>query len=253
MKKLYLGLLSVLFGTVFWVGFVKWDIIDPGIRTPEGYGFWDPVEITKESEDLDKVYNEPRGLLQNPVIYFFSQDAWFYVAHCLVWIVAFLICVFLLIIISIFPLYNIFEKLWEKWRKALIPIKNLYCLENLVNTKKLGIIWWGLSILWRFLVSCFTYAFPPCMLDWNVYGGSDDAICWLSNLWGIVSYLPAIIIFLVYDYLALTSFYRLFRKFGWNKCYSVLWTIFFPIWACILWFGNFKCQWENLEKKEWNN
>jgi len=244
-------------GTISWFSFVRGDIIDSDILAPEENEAWHVIDFTTKPENGDKVYGRLPEDCINPVICFFSQDVWFDIVDFVRRIAVFLVCVLLLMIISVFPLYNIFEKLGEKWSKSLIPIKNLYYLANLVNTRKLGVIWWGLSILWRFLVSFFMYTLPPCMIaydfKWRAHRGSSDVACWLNNIWAILSCLPVIIVFLIYDYLVLVSFYRLFRKFDWSKWYSVLWTIFFPIWACVLWFGNFECQWKNLEKKEWNN
>lgn len=254
MKRIYLGLLSALFGTIFWLGFVKGDIIDPGIRTSEGRGFWDPVEITKESEDLDKVYGRLPGDCENPIICFFAHDVWFDIVDCEWSISIFLICLLLLMSLSVFPLYRVFEKLWQKWWKSLVPVKNLYYLVDLLKIRKISAIWWFLVILLVFIISLYVYLLPPCMSICNIKWCSrgDDVICWFDNLCFMLSLIPVIIVFFIYDYFALVSFYRLFRKFGWNKWCSVLWTIFFPIWASILWFWNFKPQWEKLGNKKEN-
>ena len=249
MKNLYFGLLSVLLGTILWFSFVKGDIIDSDWNF-SGKSVLEDVLDGGGSENKDKIYVDPPGYCKNSVICFFSQSIWFDIVDLVRNIAVFLVCLLLLMILSVFPLYNIFEKLGEKWSKSLIPIKNLYCLANLVKTRKFGVIWWGLSILWRFFVSYFVYIFSPCLIvldfNWEVYRGSNSITCWLNNMLYIISYLPVIIVFLTYIYFALISFYRLFRKFGWNRWSSLLWTIFFPIWACVLWFGNFECQWENL-------
>ena len=218
MKKLYLGLLSALFGTIFWLGFVKGDIIDPGIRTPEGYGFWDPVEISTKREAW--------------MVEWYIWDA-----------VIFLLIYFIL---SAIPLCSVFKKMWEKWWKV-----NIYYLFKRVWIKEL--FYWLIYVFLfiRFVLAFLSSLSGPDLLWWC---GSDW--CYWDNTFTRERLLSAIFGCLVWLYISLLiilSFYRLFRKFGWNKWCSVLWTIFFPIWVCVLWFGNFEYQWENLEKKEWNN
>lgn len=255
MKKLYLNLLSVLVGMVLWLGFAKGDIIDSTIIASEGDEAWHVIETTTEPENGDTFYGRLR---KNTVISFFSQDIWFNIVHLLGKIAIFLICVFLLMTISVFSLYNIFEKLGEKWGKLLIPIRNLYFLADLVKTKKIGVTWWFFAIFSSLLIMIWDYfTLTTCLQMFDIHGRyrgvNSSFTCWLHNICNVISLFPIIIIFLVCDSLILISFYRLFRKFGWNKWYAVLWTIFFPIWACVLWFGNFECQWENLGEKEWNN
>ncbi len=253
MKKFIFGFFSLVFSSIFAVNLVNWDIIDPN---------WN----YRESEDILSATREMEELIEkrSDVIYYDKYECWncgeydtFKDFYYFWWdledlqliFLKFLCFLLLLLVVSALFLYRVFEKLWEKWWKAFIPIKNLYCLINLTDTRKIGMFWRILGIWWFFLISLLYYCFYPFVGFYLSYYEK----WFLDIFFQQISFFPVVIVLLVYDYFVLISFYRLFRKFGWNKWYSVLWTIFFPIWVCVLWFGNFEYQWENLEKKEWNN
>lgn len=243
MKKLYLGLLSAWFGTILWLGFVKGDIIDPGIRTSEGRGFWDPVEITTETEEINgrnssvtKSIVEIKELIPNSVwrIIISTYEAFFVVS----------VRVVLFFVFSLILWYMLENLSVEPW-KNLIPS---FCwIKKWLFVAFLLIIIWLILFMMIYVINCPYHA---CYHnnDGPIYYPNNRA--WMFDLvWNILLGIG----FLLFSFIMLLAYYRLFRKFGWNKWYSVLWTIFFPIWVCVLWFGNFEYQWENLEKKEWNN
>ena len=161
---------------------------------------------------------------------FLHDDIWWELEGLLYSIEWYVFWLLLLLTIFVMFSYKMFLKLWEKWWKSLIPFKNLYCLASLLNVKKISVIWWIVAICRRFLFSILAWWQRIVML-------------------GVIADIPMIVIFFIYDCFVIYTFYCLFRKFGWNKLCSVLWTIFFPIWVCVLWFGNFEYQWEKLEKK----
>jgi hypothetical protein len=207
MKKLCFCLLSFLSVIPFLLSFVKGDVIDPSR--------W----VLENCEKCD----------------FIKDTNWLQIEWLLTLVSWYIILLLFLLTIFTMFLYKIFEKFWEKWWKALIPFKNLYCLANLLNVKKIGIIWWILAVFRWFFFCTLGYSLSRKIL--------------YNDMFHVIAYLPVAIIFFIYDCFILFLFYNLFRKFGWDKLYSVLWTIFFPVWICVLWFGNFQCQWEELDKK----
>lgn len=220
MKKIYLGLLSVLFGMVLWLGFVKGDLIIPGISEnhhPTKHYYPSQVNFSEKTYEFCS---------------WLSNIQWY-----ILWAAVLL---FVYFILGFIPLCFIFKKMWEKWWKI-----NIFILFKNVWIKQ---IFYWLNWICIFIVSIRIVLFiinPDWGQDIERYRFYLDRLLLILIL--------ICLAWLYFSLLMTVAYYRLFRKFGWNKRYAVLWTIFFPIWACVLWFGNFKCQWENLEKKEWNN
>lgn len=243
MKNLYLSFLSILFGVMFWLSFVTWDIINPSLNiiketTYLEYPYWvdgDNLEYFKTHE----FYSIISGIEQR--IWYFANFLWL----CFVLSIAFL-CL-------------IFKKMWEKWWKALVPFYNFYILLKFVWIKKVHfwLVWVNMLII---IIFWFTSVFTNCHNctysageyindDWIFLLHHYFYFSWsklLSVMFGCLAWLyVSILMFIVYC--------RLFRKFGWNIWYPVLWALFFPLWACALWFGNFERQWEILDKKDVDN
>ena len=240
MKKFIFGFFSLVFSSIFAVNLVNWDIIDPS------WNYREPDNILSYMKTFNHDSFEKRPFIENNGCSYctkkVSYNIWNDIIITEFLAIMFFILILLLLTLSAWFLYKVFEKLWEKWWKSLIPIKNLYCLADLTRTKKINFIWWFLAIWWGILIM---------FLVWIYWSNNPFKFSW-SDIILVFAYLPMIIVFFIYDYFTVISFYRLFRKFGWNKWCSVLWTIFLPIWACILWFWNFKPQWEKLGNKKEN-
>ena len=248
MKKLCFALYLFLLGTIFWLGFVYGDIID--------------VWTLATTEVEDSCYLQWWGCIK----YIYQT---YEVYSVLKNIKSGLLVLCALFIVSFVFLCLVFRKIWEKWWKSLIPYYNVYLSFKLVWIKK-----WIFFVLLPFLLlfilrETFTYwlSASPCWLsanctipdDWTYPGSYIDgslkwtyyysSLVWISDF--VIDVIYVVILWL-FSCLMFMVYYRLFRKFGWNKCYSVLWTMFFPIWVCILWLGNFQCQWNEEDKKEKN-
>ena len=208
MKKLYFSLLSIIFWITFWLNFVKGDIIQY------------PLESTYETE-------------QKQVNFYLLSDIWNYIQSAALFVLVWFI------ISSIFLCF-VFKKMWEKRWKAMIPIYNIYILfKNLLIKKKyFWILLIGSFIL--LLLSVFVWIYSTTLGCHNCLGPTT----YRFSIFKIVYKIFYHIAWLMLIILILLPHYHLFRKFGWKKLTSILWTIFLPIWVCILWFGNYQYQWK---------
>ncbi len=154
-----------------------------------------------------------------------------------------------ILVFCIFVLFIIFSLLWiifEKlvWKRKKYSYLSFYWMKKWLWIAIILFIGSFMFRLWILSIGCSCYSMhdiKPIYTNTNgwkfkLLADIIECLCSLS-ICGII----------------LTAYYRLFRKFGWKKWYSVLWAIYFPIWIFVLWFGNFQYKWNELETKTNNS
>lgn len=132
-----------------------------------------------------------------------------------IWLViAFGIIVFVLRILRIIALWKAFERAWEEWWKALIPV---YC--SYIKYKLAGMKNWFWCVL---LVAIIMWILTSCIPDQKEL---------ITNIATLIAW----IIYIVMKF-------KFARKYGWGVFGSVLFVLFYPICMLILWFGNYKYE-----------
>lgn len=235
MKNLYLGLLSVLFGTMFWLGVVNGDIIDSDWISQENSDDY----ILRESDEREFYV---AGRKEGEVKELIPNSVWKIIVST--YEILFIVSVGISVLFFVFSLFlwNLLENLAVKPWKSLIP--SFYWIKKRMFVAFLLIIIWFIWYMMMYIINCPYHA---CYYnnDGPIYYPNDEV--WIFDLvWNILLGLG---LFLFY-FIMLIAYYRLFRKFWWNKIFSILWALFFPVWICVLCFWNFNYQRENLEKKE---
>lgn len=236
MKRLCFGLLVALSWIFFGWGFAEWDVIDTGFYQKDVIRY----NSNSEYELKEKQSNFYESTEFKHLIINIGKNIWYFV-----WLV-----IIFYIISSIF-LCLIFKKMWYKQWKGIIPLYNIYLLYKTIWIKKLFRLL--LTIIPITIIFSFLFLFLGYWLDYPHNCGHEchlhSPIYYIFNLVSeiLISFSWLIIIIWV-----IFPYYHLFRKFGWGKLYSVLWTIFLPIWIWVLWFGKFKYQWEKLDEKRDN-
>jgi len=220
---MYFGLLSLLFGMAFWLSYANEETIR---HNPE---------FTYETEERQVKNYETYEFYSN-----ISDIKWY------IWNIA--IYLVISFFISFVLLCLIFKKMREKWWRESIPFYNIYTLFKFVWVKSvyLGLIWISILIMIIFWfinsVNCSNCS-VPINEDWSINWEMYYHFSWTK----IIGVIFGCLVWLYFSLLMFIVYYRLFKKFGWEKWTSTLWAIFFPIWVCILWFGDYHYQWKESE------
>lgn len=123
------------------------------------------------------------------------------------WVIA-----LILWILRIIALWKAFERAWEWWWKAIIPV---YC--TYIKYKLAGMKNW------------FWYALVIALILWIVAACIPSQEELLSDITGIITWIIHIVMT-----------FKFARKYGWGVFTSILFVLFYPICILILGFGNFK-------------
>ena len=239
MKLLYLGMLSLLFGTIVSLGVVKGDIIDS-----DWGGFEDSrQEIDNSWENSYYSFETPKKLLE----WEFSL-----IPDSIGRSIQLSLRILSLVTISIWGLFLIFllfvciyGKLTWKTKKYLIP--SFKWIKKWLWIAFVLIVLWFLLEIWLRFNDCSLCGWSIQTSTWSYRPVYKNNLFWMIRFWRDIIYC---IWLLLLSLIVLTAYYRLFRKLGWNRWYSVLWTIFFPIWVCILWFWKFQPITDGSENKD---
>lgn len=130
------------------------------------------------------------------------------------------------IVLVIIAMWKIFEKAWEAWWKALIPIYNVYILYKIVWMKNW--FWWALLV--------------PFWL-WLIAGFLPDSAANIEEILWIVGMVFSTIV-------AIVATFKLPRRFGWGVFTSILYVLFTSICILILGFWSYKYKWKSEVESE---
>lgn len=139
-------------------------------------------------------------------------------------------------------MWFIFEKAWEKWWKAIIPIWDLYILCKIINKRSWFWVFLSVPIIWLIwiLFSALSLVLSWTWIDITVFFQLFNWILWLLTL--IFS-----IFTLCYAIASQVYLWKVFWKWAW----FCVWMVFLSfIFWWILAFDDSKYDVKNLEKKK---
>lgn len=122
-------------------------------------------------------------------------------------------------ILRIIALWKAFERAWEWWWKAIIPI---YC--SYIKYKLAGMKNW------------FWYVLLFALVMWIIAACLPDQQVLITNIATVVTW----IVFIVMTF-------KFAKKYGWGTFASILFVLFYPICILVLGFGDYMYQWESEE------
>lgn len=117
-------------------------------------------------------------------------------------------------ILRIIALWKAFERAWEWWWKAIIPV---YC--SYIKYKLAGMKNW------------FWYALLIALIMWII-------AAFIPDQKELISDIATLITWIIYIFMT----FKFARKYGWGVFTSVLFVLFYPICILILGFGNYKYE-----------
>ena len=127
---------------------------------------------------------------------------------------------FILRILRIIALRKAFEKAWEGWWKALVPVYSSYIKYKLAEIKN----WFRCTLL-------------VALIIWII------AVC-IPNQENLINNIGCAITWIIY----IVMLFKFARKYGWGVCTSILFVLFYPICILILGFGNSQYEWKKSEE-----